>query len=160
MFRRGQNCYGGGKRDRIGKATQRGHIIYLSTTMNRWSLVLLGTLGAGVHSLLRGVPLRGLRKRGRRHCQSLVEGCPRGPQLPGTSGPSQRFAKWASAAREIPLSENHRFWHLEVRLELPEVAGDGGGILMGTDTHVLQRAVLQDSCFALGDASLPLWKGG
>lgn len=78
----------------------------------------------------------------------------------GTSGLSQRFAKWLSAAREIPLAKKHRNWDFEVRLEFPEVAGGNEGVLMGTDPRGLQGAMPQDHRLAPGDALLPLWKGG
>lgn len=32
------------------------------------------------------------------------------------------------------MVKKHRYWHSEVRLEFTEVAGEEGGILMGTDT--------------------------
>lgn len=37
---------------------------------------------------------------------------------------------------------------MEIRLKLTEAAGGGGGILMGTDTHMLPQAVLTHICLA------------
>lgn len=50
------------------------------------------------------------------------------------------------------FGKERRCWHSEVRLKFTEVAGDGGGILMGTDTHVSQQAVLQDTSAQLSTA--------
>lgn len=103
-------------------------MVLLRTRLHRGGWVLLP------HSLPRGVPSPGPRKRAAVCCWSLVEGCPQGPGSLAVQAHHRGLQNGLQQPEKALLAKKPRFWQREGRLEFAEVAGDGGGISLGTHT--------------------------
>lgn len=66
-----------------------------------------------------------------------------------------KVCKMGFGSQADPLAKTRRSWHLEVRLEFIEVAGEGGGIWMVRHTSAVLQTPLLSSLLALCEASVP-----